>query len=51
MGRICPHGFFIFWRTDMTPVMSLAGDSGQCAAYLMGNHIFAERMFRHDPRA
>jgi hypothetical protein len=31
--------------------MALAGDSADCVAYLMGNHIFAERLFRHDPRA
>ena len=30
--------------------MSRAGDSADCIAYLMGNHIIAERMFRHDPR-
>jgi uncharacterized protein (DUF302 family) len=44
-----PHGFLIYWRADLTPVMSLAGDSGRCTAYLMGNHIIAERMYRHDP--
>jgi hypothetical protein len=44
-----PHGFLIYWRTDMTPVMSLAGDSARCTAYLMGNHTIAEQMYRHDP--
>jgi Domain of unknown function DUF302 len=28
-----------------------AGDDADCVAYLMGNHVTAERMFRHDPRA
>ncbi|MFI5779080.1 DUF302 domain-containing protein [Nocardia sp. NPDC051570] len=43
------HGFLIYWRSDMTPVMSLAGNTGRCTAYLMGNHTIAERMYRHDP--
>ena len=33
-----PYGFLIFWRLDTTPVMSLAGNSARCTAYLMGNH-------------
>ena len=44
-----PHGFFIFWRSDLTPVMSLAGDSARCTSYLMGNNTIAEQMYRHDP--
>jgi hypothetical protein len=31
--------------------MALSGDRADCVAYRMGNHIIAERMFRHDPRA
>jgi uncharacterized protein (DUF302 family) len=49
--RSAPHGFLIFFRLDMPPVMRLAGDNADCIAYLMGNHTIAERMFRHDPRA
>jgi uncharacterized protein (DUF302 family) len=44
-----PHGFLIYWRSDLTPLMSLAGDAGRCTAYLMGNHTIAEQMYRHDP--
>jgi hypothetical protein len=44
-----PHGFLIFWRLDVTPVMSLAGNSARCTAYLMGNHTIAEQMYRHAP--
>lgn len=43
------HGFFLYWRSDLTPLMSLAGDTRPCTAYLMGNHTIAERMYRHDP--
>ncbi len=45
------HGFLIYWRNDVHPVMQLAGDSSECIAYLMGNVTIAEQMFRHDPRA
>jgi hypothetical protein len=44
-----PLGFFIFWKLDTRPVMSLAGHANQCTEYLMGNHTIAERMFRFDP--
>jgi uncharacterized protein (DUF302 family) len=45
-----PHGFLIYWRNDVHPVMQLAGDHNDCIAYLMGNVTIAEQMFRHDPR-
>ena len=45
------HGFLIYWRNDVHPVMQLAGDDSDCIAYLMGNVTIAEQMFRHDPRA
>jgi len=46
-----PNGFLIYFRNDVHPVMKAAGDEADCIAYLMGNHLIAERMFRHDPRA
>jgi hypothetical protein len=45
-----PHGFLIYFRNDPHPLMQAAGDDADCVAYLMGNHVIAERMFRHDPR-
>jgi uncharacterized protein (DUF302 family) len=45
------NGFLIYFRNDVHPVMQAAGDRADCSAYLMGNHILTERMFRHDPRA
>jgi uncharacterized protein (DUF302 family) len=45
------HGFLIYWRHDVHPVMQLAGDGADCIAYLMGNVAIAEQMFRHDARA
>lgn len=44
-----PHGFMRFWSTDVGVTMQLAGNGGNCASYLMGNHTIAERMYRHDP--
>lgn len=46
-----PHGFLIYFKNDVRPVMVSAGDTADCVAYLMGNHVIAEKMFRHDPRA
>jgi hypothetical protein len=46
-----PHGFLRYWSTNAGPLMSLAGDQGECATYLMGNHIIAERMYRYDKAA
>jgi hypothetical protein len=51
IDRAAPFGFLIYFRNDVGPVMELAGDKSRCAAYLMGNHVIAERMFRYDPRA
>ncbi|SCG05457.1 protein of unknown function DUF302 [Streptomyces sp. MnatMP-M17] len=46
-----PHTFVIYATVDTTPLMSLAGHDRPCVEYLMGNHVIAERMFRHDPAA
>ncbi len=45
-----PHGFLFYSRNDAHPLMQAAGDDADCLWYLMGNHVIAERMFRHDPR-
>ncbi len=50
-AELAPHGFLIYWRTDVHGVMQLANDDNDCIAYLMGNVTIAEQMFRHDPRA
>ena len=44
-----PYGFLIYWKMDLTPLMSLAGNTWRCTEYLMGNHTIAEKMYRHDP--
>ncbi|MEV0713224.1 hypothetical protein [Asanoa sp. NPDC050611] len=43
-----PLGFLRYWSSDDGPLMRLAHDPGECVVYLMGNHVLAERMYRHD---
>ena len=49
VANAAPHGFFTYLKMETAPLMHLAGDHAFCIAYLMGNHVIAERMFRHDP--
>lgn len=44
-----PHSFIRYWGTDVGSLMELAAESRPCVEYLMGNHVFAQRMFQHDP--
>ena len=44
-----PWGFLIYWTNDVDRLVHLAGDSSSAVAYLMGNHILMERMFRCEP--
>lgn len=46
-----PHGFMLYATMDTTPAMKLAGHTISAVEYLMGNHVLAERMFRHHPAA
>jgi hypothetical protein len=44
-----PWGFLIYWTNDVDRLVRLAGDSSSAVAYLMGNHILMERMYRFEP--
>jgi hypothetical protein len=44
-----PHDFLLYWKVDLAPVMSLASNKLRATEYLMGNHVIAETMYRHDP--
>jgi hypothetical protein len=44
-----PHGFLLYWRNEADLMMRVAGHRHRCTTYLMGNHVVAERMYRHDP--
>ena len=43
-----PHGFMIYWKTDVTASWRVPRRGWKSTEYLMGNHVIAERMFRHD---
>jgi hypothetical protein len=48
VAAAAPWGFLRYWSSDDGPLMRLAHDPGECVVYLMGNHVLAERMYRHD---
>jgi hypothetical protein len=39
-----PHDFLLYWKLDLSPMMSLAGNKCRATEYLMGNHAIAETM-------
>jgi hypothetical protein len=44
-----PYGFLRYGSLDISAFMAASGATWECFAYLMGNHVIAERMYRHDP--
>jgi hypothetical protein len=48
-AREAPLGFMRYWNADVPAFMAGSGATWDCAEYLMGNHVIAERMYRHDP--
>lgn len=44
-----PPGFVLYWRLDMTPMMTTADDLRPCTAYLMGLHAIPEGIYHRDP--
>jgi hypothetical protein len=44
-----PHDFLLYWKLDLAPLMSLAGNTRSATEYLMGNHVIAESIYRYDP--
>jgi uncharacterized protein (DUF302 family) len=44
-----PHGFVLYWRADMTPLMTTAGERRPCTGYLMGCPVIADKIYRQDP--
>ncbi|MBT1583806.1 hypothetical protein [Curtobacterium flaccumfaciens] len=48
--RNAPHGFLRYWRLEPTTLMAISGGTSSCVSYLFGNHVFAQRMYRYDPR-
>jgi hypothetical protein len=44
-----PHGFVLYWRADMTPLLTGSGELRPCTAYLMGHHAIPQKAYLHDP--
>jgi uncharacterized protein (DUF302 family) len=47
--RNAPHGLMTYATIEIGQLMTVAGHTVKCIEYLLGNHVTAERMFRHDP--
>jgi hypothetical protein len=48
---MAPHSLMRYGTIEATAMMSLAGHTTKAVEYLLGNHVIAESMFRHDSRA
>jgi Domain of unknown function DUF302 len=46
-----PHELLVYAMIDGTALLGVAGHSVRAVEYLLGNHVIAETMFRHDPKA
>ncbi len=46
-----PNDLMVYAKIDATPLFAVAGHHVKAVEYLLGNHVIAETMFRHDPRA
>jgi uncharacterized protein (DUF302 family) len=46
-----PNELMVYAAIDATPLLAVAGHHIKAVEYLLGNHVIAESMFRHDPKA
>lgn len=51
MQRLAPLDLVVYARLDGTPLLALTGTHVRSVEYLIGNHVIAETMFRHDANA
>ena len=51
VAESAPNDLMVYARIDAIPLFSIAGHRVRAVEYLIGNHVIAETMFRHDPRA
>jgi hypothetical protein len=50
-AKNAPNELMVYAKIDATELFSLAGHRTQAIEYLIGNHVIAETMFRHDAKA
>ena len=46
-----PNELMIYAKIDAAELLGVAGHRTRAIEYLIGNHVIAETMFRHDPKA
>ena len=46
-----PNELMVYAKIDAAPLLGVAGHDIKAVEYLLGNHVIAETMFRHDPKA
>jgi uncharacterized protein (DUF302 family) len=46
-----PNELMVYAKIDASPLLGVAGHAIKAVEYLVGNHVIAETMFRHDPKA
>jgi hypothetical protein len=51
VAKNAPNELMRYGRIDATALLAVAGHRTQAIEYLVGNHVIAESMFRHDPKA
>jgi hypothetical protein len=47
--QAAPYGFLRYATIEASPVFAVAGHKARSVIYLMGNHLIAETMYRHNP--
>jgi uncharacterized protein (DUF302 family) len=51
VAESAPNDLMVYAKIDAAPLLSIAGHGVRAVEYLIGNHVIAETMFRHDPKA
>jgi uncharacterized protein (DUF302 family) len=51
VAKNAPNELMVYAKIDATELFSVAGHRSPAIEYLVGNHVIAETMFRHDPKA
>ncbi len=51
VAQNAPNDLMVYAKIDATLLLGIAGHHVRAVEYLIGNHVIAETMFRHDPKA
>lgn len=51
VAKNAPNELMVYAKIDATELLGVAGHRTRAIEYLVGNHVIAETMFRHDPKA